>query len=1503
MSAQKIQQHLPIRGMSLDTEPMKQPDGFASFAYNAVHDSFQGSKGSLVNEPGTERTFLLPNFYRPVGRIMLQNAAIIFSTDETTSEIGLVDYDSHNYTTLISSECLGFRFDKPVTGVHRVVRGCERVIYFCDGLNADKAINIDRLSDYQTNGQWDCSLMGIDASFNTPLITARLWDHGNLEEGSYEFSICYMDDVNNIVGYTLPMARTHIFKPIDGQSRAVKIDISNLDQRYERYSIVVFQNNTVFRLPPRRIIGPTAEYYLSDLPSGTVEITQDEALVPNIRYESSEAMEQVEGRLLRAGLKEKSRDFLSYGEAVKNITINYQINEVDPEEYAPSLMRDEVYALGIMYQYTDGSFSNVFHIPNNGPYCDAGQEFEFCLAEGFRSDMVATRISATRIQADFTGLIDGDYTITYEIDANGGTVSGTTSAITAVGGAASFEINLTSGIPTDAQCHIFTLSVTTPLCEYREGNYGRFSLGAATGSIWEANRGHDVLTFNLEGNSSINGNLACYACRNSTYENPECGDYWGDLAGKPVRHFRMPDTVAEPLVNYDTGKIRQLGLRVSNVTYPESDITGHFIMIARRDDQDKTVISKGITGHLHFHNGTGPELDFEGFTYSRSSQRNPNGWSYFFSNEIAYQDQPIQGSYLKKEGEYLLQRVNPSPSCSPISSNEDEGYRQCYQYDGQGNILFGTNVKTYIMTAQLEGYQYNGVSQVEAINRSIFAPPYYYDDTIDLNRRIINASQLNAVQMIKLNRPLDNLNTSKVAYASIKSDRDVYCDIGSIVYLKGHDVLGRENVTQDIYPGDIFITDINWSNGLIGEEVRSNVDNIVKIAALTTLIGGIIAVGALTPLGPQLLNTLGGSAAQLVISAFTALGGAVTSEVVKAYYEMRSESGLDSLALIDSNTFGIRCCIPNNEDGIAFSNEHLSKVYIESAYRSEFRKSVATDSTCPEHFRGGDIRQYFGSKQTLINDDGERTIITKREPNFVPCPELYNYNPDFLIDRRGQYPAFEYIVCDKCPNTFPHMIINSELSFSEDRQDRYKVFLANNVLDIPSHTGDIVSLKYYNNVLYIHTEDSTYFIRPNHRELQLDGETINLGTGGFLNLVPQELSQGDLRVGGSQYKYGNFACEYGYVWVDAKNGDVYMRTSEGLNRISDQYVSHFMRRNLPSFIEANYREQVQGEYPALESMDPYAGNFLNIAYDPKFKRIIICKRDFIPDFDYTIRDVNNPVATPVYDTELKRFRQSTNGTVMSLIDGNQNGQYEFIPKNFSISYSFENKTWTSFHRWLSLCSYYTNKEMVTSNIIVDNDWRPAFHKHIDTKFGEFHDYGPEEFIVEYIDKEYAGARHYALSTVTKVYDYQPDNDSWIQIEQPMWSAMWAYNDTESTGKVSFINTNVLSNYYDAINYYNPALINFKYENEEFRISQMRNRLLSPSSVFYSNGDANAGFGEVGMRDKIVDPSAHNYISLSYYDEPTIKGKWVKVRMFFVYTSPSYKIVTDLILNKRGSYVR
>ena len=67
---------------------------------------------------------------------------ILFSTDDTNSEIGLFDDSRCEYTTLVNDLCLNFNRRYLITGASKENFDCSWQIYWDDGLNPSRTLNL-----------------------------------------------------------------------------------------------------------------------------------------------------------------------------------------------------------------------------------------------------------------------------------------------------------------------------------------------------------------------------------------------------------------------------------------------------------------------------------------------------------------------------------------------------------------------------------------------------------------------------------------------------------------------------------------------------------------------------------------------------------------------------------------------------------------------------------------------------------------------------------------------------------------------------------------------------------------------------------------------------------------------------------------------------------------------------------------------------------------------------------------------------------------------------------------------------------------------------------------------------------------------------------------------------------------------------------------------------------------------------------------------------------------
>ena len=74
---------------------------------------------------------------------MLDDQWAVYTTDDLNSEIGIFDESACSYKKIINDPCLKFNRSNLITGVFRKRFDCERMLYWDDGLNPTRVLNID----------------------------------------------------------------------------------------------------------------------------------------------------------------------------------------------------------------------------------------------------------------------------------------------------------------------------------------------------------------------------------------------------------------------------------------------------------------------------------------------------------------------------------------------------------------------------------------------------------------------------------------------------------------------------------------------------------------------------------------------------------------------------------------------------------------------------------------------------------------------------------------------------------------------------------------------------------------------------------------------------------------------------------------------------------------------------------------------------------------------------------------------------------------------------------------------------------------------------------------------------------------------------------------------------------------------------------------------------------------------------------------------------------------
>ena len=404
------------KGMSMDTKYKYQPEGKASFILNGVLESTAGDYPTVTNELGTLLCTTMSAGFIIIGVQQLDGDefAIFSVVDENGySEIGIFNQATCEYKPLVTASCLNFNSSYRIKTLFRILGGCERVVYFTDGVNPYRSINIDKVSDYYDENQnFDCSRLELSRPFQIPGMELLRVDDGNgqIPLGTWRFRIRYLDQDLNPTNWMLLTAGIPIvdeslsgdFYQVDGgyniaskadseggvpiSSKSITLQISNLDLSFPYYQIVAIGRTTgigfstvAYILQPQTLSYESDEFTYTG-PNPSSDITTDLASVtvdPGI-IDIVEGHAQIDNRLFLANLSNPNYNYGAVQRAANDITIEWTMAKKpwegtsishgsgkSPYTYTEfrTFMADEVYALGIRGFHKKGWSTSVFHIP------------------------------------------------------------------------------------------------------------------------------------------------------------------------------------------------------------------------------------------------------------------------------------------------------------------------------------------------------------------------------------------------------------------------------------------------------------------------------------------------------------------------------------------------------------------------------------------------------------------------------------------------------------------------------------------------------------------------------------------------------------------------------------------------------------------------------------------------------------------------------------------------------------------------------------------------------------------------------------------------------------------------------------------------------------------------------------------------------------------------------------------------------------------------------------
>lgn len=413
-------------GMNTDISPLVQEQGSYRYALNTLEMNDEGEQGFISNEESNLDVASFPLGYIPIGKVYIGDGEIcvfLVNPDENISEIGVFNTKNNTYVTVVNDtnspvkNKLLFNIEYQIQATYRLRRGCEKIVYWTDNLNPPRNFNFGKINYYKQNGQWTSKRFSLfKKSTSIPrLINASVVEsQGLLKPGSYTIMMQYLDADQNATQwhelisniYIYNDSTTSLFKDIHGSIRlgtekdenlkyyqyedtnkAIEIEVDDLDYNfsYVRYAIIEYTSgigvisnvvySDLYSINNRRFVYDGRNAYTK----GSIE--EVKLSKANIDLERAAHIEQIENRLILANTHSKdvkphllqkyaskiATDCTVQSVELDNINDPRSIKNPLLAHYGIGYQAGEVYSFGIIYQFENGDFSPVFHIPGKNP--------------------------------------------------------------------------------------------------------------------------------------------------------------------------------------------------------------------------------------------------------------------------------------------------------------------------------------------------------------------------------------------------------------------------------------------------------------------------------------------------------------------------------------------------------------------------------------------------------------------------------------------------------------------------------------------------------------------------------------------------------------------------------------------------------------------------------------------------------------------------------------------------------------------------------------------------------------------------------------------------------------------------------------------------------------------------------------------------------------------------------------------------------------------------------
>jgi hypothetical protein len=1291
------------KGMLKDYNETFVGDGLWTHARNLVNNSHDGNIGVVGNEPSNIQCVKFP--YDLIGTISLgEGKWVVFTTDDRNSEIGIFNENDCTYTKVVNSVCLNFKRSHLVIGTSRSKYDCDTLIYWDDGLNPTRTMNIDtipfkykqKLVDgciiKEYTNELDCEAIRIAPLMTHPCIRLEKGKvAGTLPNGSYQVCIAYTINQVRVSDY-IGLSEVQGLWSHENVSSSLEVTITEIDKDFDEFELVVVSNINAQAVAKRIGYYNTSQaiIYIDRWDPEYITIPIGDVVFRGQYTEKSDSLYAVSDYLLRIGSYSKFK--FNYQLQANDIKTNWVAVEYPADYYHKGgnntgYMRDEQYAFFIRWVYNTGERSESYHIPGRAPNSNDTQNISsqdaFEIADGVKRKRWQVENTAKLKRINPYKLSDGGNVI----------ASGTMGYWESTELYPSDKPNIWGKLCGKAIRHHKMPDVTVDplLNHFSNAGANVVLLGVQFENIShpldenglpiESIIGYEILRGSREGNKSIIAKGIINNMRE--YNIPGNSSITGLYQNYPYNDLR-PDSYLTP--SEQTGENASSS---GNVSSPK--LTAYRKNIFTFHSPETTFNNPFLnTNELKIYQELyGTAIGRFEVPYKHPLFKFPSNFTDVLTKVVAAISEvgKLVGTFASADGTLSLSATNDIPFSSNLLLNHRQDIIGGTQYSfgvfstvpgakRQTSNSYITGYNSVISLAMLPFTTKVTADQLYRLVLAIipkrqYAAQYvshgFYSETEPSRegnrRRKITDSQYikSSVHQIGPQYQANNINRSQVVVLQIDGELDNPVNTDTSRFTIGDRGLKMyQNVTSTIssHYGAIKIP-IPSQYGQLESIKQFPISNCVtfspanKESRLTSavLFNGDTYINRFTEKNSMLFFT------DWLIGEPDLTEYNYTTYSSIAYPRYWANSNTLAGGLFDLASKRRALDAPNkgtfyvNPGYFYLFNSGVRDFFVESeinvAYR-DWEEDVSKRHYDPYEF--ADLTSIFRS------DVVKATNYYKYDYS-LSISKLFNSSTSWgeLLPR-----DYDPIVASTCYKYEPNKVIYSLPQQDEGKKDSWRAFLVNNYYNF----GDAVTaIKPINKTgaLFMMAKGSPLTFMG-VEELRLDGTNtkVTIGDGGLFssdNQLQNIVNVDDaFEYGSCQNKYSVVGTKYGVFWVSQEQGRVFNYAGQ-LNEISSNGLKYWFAKYLPSQLLKAFPD-----YPLYDN--PVKGVGVQTVYDSINEIIYITKRDFKPKVTGLRYDANG------------NFYKSGNKAIPL-----ENENF-FEDASWTISYDPKTQTWISFHDWI-----------------------------------------------------------------------------------------------------------------------------------------------------------------------------------------------------------------------------